>query len=91
MARPLDQPIDALPLPEGFRIRPDAGKLLQCRQHVERRGVAVRVLARGQRLGLLPAIAVHAMVDLRILGLPDLARDVLPTPVRPAVQPQPAD
>jgi len=27
---------------------------------------------------LLPAIAVHAMVDLRILGLPDLARDVIP-------------
>jgi CAAX protease family protein len=40
---------------------------------------------------LLPAIAVHAMVDLRILGLPDLARDVLPTPVPPAVRPQPAD
>jgi CAAX protease family protein len=41
---------------------------------------------------LLPAIAVHAMVDLRILGLPDLARDVIPTPappVGPAV-PQPA-
>jgi CAAX protease family protein len=40
---------------------------------------------------LLPAIAVHAMVDLRILGLPDLARDVLPAPVPPAVRPQPAD
>jgi membrane protease YdiL (CAAX protease family) len=40
---------------------------------------------------LLPAIAVHAMVDLRILGLPDLARDVLPMPVPPAVRTQPAD
>jgi membrane protease YdiL (CAAX protease family) len=40
---------------------------------------------------LLPAIAVHAMVDLRILGLPDLARDVLPMPVPPAVSTQPAD
>jgi membrane protease YdiL (CAAX protease family) len=40
---------------------------------------------------LLPAIAVHAMVDLRILGLPDLARDVLPAPVPPAVRPQPAE
>jgi len=38
---------------------------------------------------LLPAIAVHAMVDLRILGLPDLARDVMPAPVPPAVRPQP--
>jgi membrane protease YdiL (CAAX protease family) len=40
---------------------------------------------------LLPAIAVHAMVDLRILGLPDLARDVLPPPVPSAVGPQPAE
>jgi membrane protease YdiL (CAAX protease family) len=49
---------------------------------------------------LLPAIAVHAMVDLRILGLPDLVRDVMPAPVpalpppaqaTPAVQAQPAE
>jgi membrane protease YdiL (CAAX protease family) len=40
---------------------------------------------------LLPAIAVHAMVDLRILGLPDLARDVLPPPAPTAVRPQPAE
>jgi len=35
---------------------------------------------------LVPAIVVHAMVDLRILGLPDLARDVIVTPT-PQVQP----
>jgi membrane protease YdiL (CAAX protease family) len=53
---------------------------------------------------LLPAIAVHAMVDLRILGLPDLVRDVMPAPAptaptvpepaavaAPAVQSQPGD
>jgi membrane protease YdiL (CAAX protease family) len=43
---------------------------------------------------LLPAIVVHAMVDLRILGLPDLARDVIGTPIPPVppiVEPQPAD
>jgi membrane protease YdiL (CAAX protease family) len=44
---------------------------------------------------LVPAIVVHAMVDLRILGLPDLARDVIgnpaPPPATPIVEPQPAD
>ena len=35
---------------------------------------------------LLPAIAVHAMVDLRILGFPDLARDVIGTPGSPVSQ-----
>jgi membrane protease YdiL (CAAX protease family) len=49
---------------------------------------------------LLPAITVHAMVDLRILGLPDLARDFIGTPVppippvppvAPVVEPEPAE
>jgi hypothetical protein len=43
---------------------------------------------------LLPAIVVHAMVDLRILGLPDLARDVIGAPapqLPPIVEPRPAE
>ena len=44
-------------LDESLRVGPDAGKFLDRGQHVERRGVAVRVLARGKRLGLLPPLA----------------------------------
>jgi hypothetical protein len=36
-------------LDEGFRVRPDAGKFLQRRQHVERAGIAVGILPVGQR------------------------------------------
>jgi membrane protease YdiL (CAAX protease family) len=39
---------------------------------------------------LVPAIAVHAMVDLRILGLPDLSPELAPD-LAPDLAPQPAD
>ena len=41
-------------LDEGFRIGADAGKFLDRGEHVERRGIAVRVFAGRQRLRLLP-------------------------------------
>ena len=44
-------------LDEGLRIGTHAGEFLDRRQHVERGGVAVRILAGGERLGLLPALA----------------------------------
>ena len=42
---------------EGFGIGPDTGKFLQRREHIERGGVAVRIAAGAERLGLLPPLA----------------------------------
>ncbi len=48
---------------ERLRIGPDAGELLDRRQHVERGGVAVGILALRQCLGLGLALAAHHVGD----------------------------
>ena len=48
---------------ERFGIGPDAGKFLQRGQHVERLGVAVRIAAGAERLGLLPPLAAGDVGD----------------------------
>ena len=46
-------------LDEGFGVGPQVGELLEHAEHVERRHVAVRVLALGQRLGLGTSLAAR--------------------------------